>query len=250
MLDPREVILIQINSQPIEKRVESDGSVLDVHSIFYTIQGEGPYCGWPCVFVRLAGCNLQCPSCDTEYTEGREKQHVEYLVNGNARILDLFGDAPRKLVVITGGEPFRQNIVPLIKLLTNAGIHVQIETNGTQLPPNGFCELWAQDKVTVVCSPKSGKVQEGLFPFIDAYKYVLDHNSIGPDGLPFAALNHTVGPKGVARPHKGFDGPIYLQPMDPKDGAHYLRNVRAVKNACMKHGYILQLQVHKIIGVE
>ena len=235
------------NIQPIEKRVESNGQVLDVHSIFYTIQGEGPYSGWPCVFVRLAGCNLQCPSCDTEYTQGRKTYSLFDLMSA---IEDEFAAAPRRLVVITGGEPFRQNIVPMIKLLNSQNIHVQIETNGTQMPPDGFGTLYANDQVTVVCSPKAGKVQQGLFPFIDAYKYVLDSESQHHDGLPFAALNHTVGPKGVARPHDGFDGPVYLQPMDPKDDAQYVQNVQAVKNACLTFGYILQLQTHKIIGVE
>ena len=51
-----------INIQPIEKReLSTDGSV-QVHSIFYTLQGEGPFAGQPAVFVRLAGFNLQCPA--------------------------------------------------------------------------------------------------------------------------------------------------------------------------------------------
>src|SRR3954467_9071958 len=51
--------------------VRSDGNSLSIHSIFYTLQGEGPYSGCPAVFMRLAGCNLQCPGCDTDYTSGQ-----------------------------------------------------------------------------------------------------------------------------------------------------------------------------------
>ena len=75
-----------INIQPIEKRELSvDGSV-QVHSIFYTLQGEGPFSGQPAVFVRLAGCNLQCPACDTDYTSRRTPMPV-------AAILDAVRDA-------------------------------------------------------------------------------------------------------------------------------------------------------------
>lgn len=45
----------------------TDGKVLKVHSIFYTIQGEGPYSGRTAVFIRLSGCNLACSFCDTEF---------------------------------------------------------------------------------------------------------------------------------------------------------------------------------------
>ena len=67
------------NSQPIEKR-SRDADVLEVHSIFYTLQGEGPFCGSPAIFIRLAGCNLQCPGCDTDYTSKREHLSPETIV--------------------------------------------------------------------------------------------------------------------------------------------------------------------------
>lgn len=240
--------MIPINTQKIEKRVGTDGLILDVHSVFYTIQGEGPFCGWPCVFVRLAGCNLQCPSCDTDYTKGRIPAFpIDSLTS---LVCDSFPSSfpiDRRLVVITGGEPFRQNITPFVRALQDQNIHVQVETNGTMAPSP---ELPENGRLTIVCSPKTGVVNKDLHPHIYAYKYVLDHKDIQQDGLPFAALNHPVGPKGLARPHEGFDGPVYLQPMDPKNDAQYLENVNSVKSSCMKNGFILQLQVHKIINVE
>jgi len=50
-----------MNQQPIEKQFLHPKGDLEVHSIFLTIQGEGPFTGQRAVFVRLAGCNLQCP---------------------------------------------------------------------------------------------------------------------------------------------------------------------------------------------
>ena len=52
-----------MNTQPTEKRTNSQN--LDITEIFFTIQGEGPFSGHRAVFIRLAGCNLQCPACDT-----------------------------------------------------------------------------------------------------------------------------------------------------------------------------------------
>lgn len=231
-----------INIQPIEKRAVHDGTFLEVHSIFYTIQGEGPFAGSPAVFVRLAGCNLRCPSCDTDYTEGRQILRIDDIFY---RVENAHNKAmTNKLVVITGGEPFRQNIGKLVEHLECAGYTVQIETNGTMPPPANFSE-----SVFVVCSPKAGKVNKGLLPFISAYKYVMTAGSVDPDdGLPILALDHTAVPC-VARPHDGFKGPVYLQPADMQHGARNAVNKIAAVQSCLKFGYIFQLQIHKIIGV-
>lgn len=230
-----------INIQPIEKRQESDGSVLSIHSIFFTIQGEGPFCGHPAIFIRLAGCNLQCPSCDTVYTTGRTLRSVDKIIADVEYITVGF----KPLIVITGGEPFRQNITPLSRALYSRGYKVQIETNGTLPPSPNF----PKDVVTIICSPKAGKINTELAMCVDAYKYVLSHDSINPDdGLPYLALNHTASPM-VARPPDDYIGPIYLQPMDSQDEVENALNLEAVKNSCMKYGYLLQVQLHKIIGV-
>jgi organic radical activating enzyme len=231
-----------INIQPIDKKTVSDGTFLDLHSIFYTIQGEGPFAGHPAVFVRLAGCNLRCPSCDTDYTEGRRIVHHKDIVDG---VLSLFPTRGRlhKLVVITGGEPFRQNLTKLAYALNDAGCHIQVETNGS-LAAQG--EFPFHDNATIVCSPKSGKI---AIQHVDVYKYVIDRNSVDPvDGLPIEVLGHSASPH-VARPPADFDGPIYVQPMDTKTDATKL-NIEAARRISMDHGYILQLQIHKIIGVE
>src|SRR6202012_6048960 len=66
--------------KPIAADYNSDGTV-DVHSIFKTIQGEGPYCGERALFIRLYGCNLRCPGCDTEYTATRNSMTPAEIVN-------------------------------------------------------------------------------------------------------------------------------------------------------------------------
>lgn len=229
------------NEQLIEKQVD-DLYEIDLHSMFYTIQGEGPFAGRPAVFVRLAGCNLQCPLCDTDYTSKRIKLTPKQLVS---RVLELVPETlPRPLVVITGGEPFRQNLYALVFWLVAEGFPVQIETNGTlyqELP-------WAD--VTVVCSPKTGSLNKNLIPHIAAFKYVLQAGSVSrDDGLPLLALGHPNSGR-VARPPRGFSGIIYLQPVDmgsakTVDNPHLAACIRS----CMTHGYTLGIQLHKHINL-
>lgn len=235
-----------MNLQPIEKRTKSADGLLSLHSIFHTIQGEGPFCGTPSVFVRLAGCNLQCPACDTDYTQGRRAASTQ-------EILDKVQEYQSSgLVVITGGEPFRQDITRLLNVLTDAGFYVQIETNGT-LEPVEYPYSTMPDirtGVYVVCSPKAGKVHPRINDVACCFKYVIVHDSIHEDdGLPLRALEHRASPY-VARPPKNWARPIYLQPMDAKDDSINRLNLQAAIRSCMKFGYILQLQIHKIIEME
>lgn len=248
-----------INIQQIEKADHREDGSLEVHSIFYTIQGEGPLTGHPAIFVRLAGCNLQCPQCDTEYTSKRERISPEAIV---ARVRSLH-EGPR-LVVITGGEPFRQAIGLLTQLLDDFGFQVQVETNGTLPPPDGL-----SIKTWIVVSPKTGKVHPDTELRAAAYKYVLNHDSVGDDGLPIRALDHSCGPGGVARPPERFithgddpfpRGAVYLQPADVPGllvrkfvtitRSINSENRKAVVKSCMQHGWTLQLQTHKILNLE
>ena len=102
------------------------GTTLVVNEIYCSIQGESTRMGLPCVFVRLAYCNLRCSWCDSEYTfyDGQEKTVDEV-------IQEVQGfNCP--LVEITGGEPLLQPAVePLMTALCDAGFEVLIETSGS-----------------------------------------------------------------------------------------------------------------------
>jgi 7-carboxy-7-deazaguanine synthase len=233
---------MQTNQQPIEKPdFREDGSVT-VIGIWDTIQGEGPYAGTPAVFIRLAGCNLQCPMCDTDYTEGKGGPLRMYPPAIVRDVHEAAAGRPRKLVVLTGGEPFRQNVAPLIADLLTDGRRVQIETNGT-LCPKGV----PFERVTVVCSPKAG-VNRNLAPHVTAWKYVLREGDIDPaDGLPTSALGLDCRP---GRPPGGFRrGEVFVQPLDEQDEGRNRLNLEACIESCMKHGYRLTVQMHKAAGL-
>lgn len=99
-----------------------------VSEIFLSIQGESTYAGLPCVFVRLAGCNLDCSWCDTAYARTREKART-------LSVEDVVGEVKRfnrPLVEITGGEPLIQpEAGALAARLLEEGSKVLIETNGS-----------------------------------------------------------------------------------------------------------------------
>lgn len=120
-----------------------------VNEIFYTLQGEGAHSGIPAVFVRLSGCNLRCPWCDTEFADYREMSADEVV----AEVCSLYDlqNPRRKMVVLTGGEPSLQVDQPLIDALHKAGFYICIETNGTHPLPEGI------DWIT--CSPKETSLQ-------------------------------------------------------------------------------------------
>lgn len=234
-----------INTQAIEKKTNNLAGDLEVNSIFYTIQGEAIFTGRPSVFIRLAGCNLQCPSCDTEYTNrtimtaNEVLSTVQELTKGIP--LDNSTSYNKMLVVITGGEPFRQNLKPLVDLLIDNKFTVQIETNGTL-----FQEL--PESVWIVCSPKTGVINSKLEKRVNAYKYVLSHDSVDTDGLPVQALAHPNSGT-VHKPSNTF-ADIYVQPMDAHNDAENQLNLKATIKSAMDYNRILCTQVHKTIGVD
>jgi 7-carboxy-7-deazaguanine synthase len=99
---------------------------LQVKEIFYSIQGESSYAGYPCVFIRLAGCNLRCSYCDTGYAyEGGTDMEVQ-------EIISQVKSFRCPLVEVTGGEPLIQEETPrLICRLLDEGYKVLLETNGS-----------------------------------------------------------------------------------------------------------------------
>ena len=99
--------------------------MLTVYEIYLSIQGESTHAGRPCVFVRLAACDLRCRWCDTPYafTGGRKMAIEEVMAE-----VGTFGCA---LVEITGGEPLLQrDVYPLMDGLLKRGFEVLLETGG------------------------------------------------------------------------------------------------------------------------
>ena len=227
--------MININVQePIKQDLSLDGvdKPLRIKEIFNSIQGEGPFAGVPATFIRFGGCNIKCVWCDTDYTKGLF----------DADVYELIEQVPNELVVLTGGEPFAQNITPLVNALLNMGKSVQIETNGTLDMP---ALPWSE--IAVVVSPKTGKLHPAIMHNAVVFKYVVGvEDKDSPDGLP------TVSTQGLKTspakpPNKNVS--VYLMPRDDKDPVKNEVNNMVAAHLCMKFGRVLTMQLHKIVGL-
>jgi 7-carboxy-7-deazaguanine synthase len=104
---------------------DARGLTLKVNEIYLSIQGESTWAGMRCAFVRLTACDLRCTYCDTAYA------FYDGVKRTVGDILDEVLGLESALVEITGGEPLLQkNVLPLMRMLCDAGRTVLIETSG------------------------------------------------------------------------------------------------------------------------
>lgn len=236
---------------PVRPQVLDPEGMLWVQEIFPTIQGEGPNAGISSLFIRLAGCNLKCWFCDTDFESKRSLYSVKdlygaALVNANA---------PCHLIVLTGGEPFLQNITPFIERAAKDNWTVQIETAGT-LWVTGLERFLLSGVVQLVCSPKTGKVHSQIERYCKHYKYILRASEpLASDGLPFVLTQHKFdkdNPKtqNATKLYRPDDGrTIWVQPCDEQDEYYNRQNRELCAKLVMLHDYRLSLQQHKILNL-
>ena len=140
---------------------------LPIVEVFYSLQGEGGRTGQATVFVRLAGCNLACEFCDTDFRV-RETYSVDELT---AQIAELGGQC--RWVCLTGGEPTIHELQPVCEALHARGYKLQLETNGTRPRPE-----WQIDHITVSPKqPQGGRLHSWYEANATEFKYVVDDES-------------------------------------------------------------------------
>lgn len=207
-----------------------------VKEIFYTLQGEGAQSGRAAVFCRFSGCNLWtgreedreravCNFCDTDFVGigpdgGRFPDAASLADVIDACWKGRAGDAARKYVVCTGGEPLLQLDEDAIAHLHERGFEVAVETNGTRPAPSSLDWICVSPKAGAPLVQQSGNELKLVHP--------------QPDTPPeqFESLD--------------FDH-FYLQPMD---GPKLEANVDAAIKYCMSHPrWRLSLQTHKLLGI-
>lgn len=232
-----------MNKQAITKQNLSDKTHLKINEVFLSLQGEGPWQGEPVIFIRLAGCNLRCTWCDTEYTK--------YATMAINKLVEQCKRMNCKKVVITGGEPFIQNIGKLVSLLYTAGFNIQIETNGIVSIPGFPWQL-----CTVVVSPKAGtSIHPDFEKYAFNFKYVTSYvDSISSDGLPISPTQE----KGRHAPPrlKNIKGKnIWLMPLTHDSEDEDLnkvindRNEKVTEELCIKFNYRYAFRLHKYLNI-
>ena len=220
---------------------------LKVVGIWPTIQGEGPLAGLPAIFIRLAGCNLKCWFCDTDFESNAKEYTVDEIME---RIQELDTLGTYNIVVLTGGEPLAQQITPLCKRLHDSLYTVQIETAGTVWPEG----LEAAEPM-IVCSPKTAQVHRRVEQGCNDWKYILRAGASDPaDGLPIASTQQRGKSAKLFRPALSH---IWVQPMDEylkdnitRDEEAYRQNVEHTVKVAMRFGYRVSYQLHKVLNVE
>ena len=146
-----------------------------INEIFYSLQGEGRLAGVPSVFIRLAGCPLHCRWCDTPYAQSVSagtKFTKEW-------ILEQVNRYPAHHLVITGGEPMTQPILPeLLKVVRRPGTHITVETAGIMFVRNLPCDLMSiSPKLSnsTPANPTQAAAHERLRLNVQALKDLLRH---------------------------------------------------------------------------
>ncbi|MDE6342764.1 MAG: 7-carboxy-7-deazaguanine synthase QueE [Muribaculaceae bacterium] len=196
-----------------------------INEIFYSLQGEGHHTGYPSVFIRFSGCNLECPFCDTRHNEG-----VAMTDNDIIHAVNLY---KADWVVLTGGEPALRIDRDFIRLLHQAtGKKIAIETNGTVPLPEGI------DWITV--SPKIGIDDMKGNPEVRVER--ADEIKVVDIGQPLEAY--------FDLPCRKENTLMYLQPCYVKDKEQRRSNtMRTVRRVLADPRWTLSLQTHRYLGI-
>lgn len=202
-------------------------TLLPIHETFQeTIQGEGYWVGTPADFIRLAGCPVGCPWCDTGYAAGGKG-----LPRSLRLVPELVAELRSPRVVITGGEPFLYpELSDLVDAIEATGRQVSIETSGA---------FWqdVSEKAWITLSPKEHispryPVQANLWARANEIKIVVE------TGEEIAVYSQHL----LERSHC----PIFLQPEWNSREQSLPLTLKLLQQ--FPH-YRLSVQLHKFVGV-
>jgi len=217
------------------------GELLPVNEVFQTMQGEGRYSGTPAIFIRLQGCPVGCPWCDTPYTWAKDankkvsfaqilqKTDATDETYANVFVPDLVACLPKtpQHVVITGGEPAQYDLRELTEGLIRKRHTTQVETSGT-------FDLQVDTRTWVTVSPKLD-MPGGL--------------DVKPSVLKRAnEIKHVVGKKSDVETLKSLlpsANPMALVYVQPLSGSPKATNLCIEEAGC--NGWKVSIQTHRLL---
>lgn len=217
-----------------------------INEIFETLQGEATFTGTPSIFVRLQGCPVGCPWCDTQHTWEvnpeftvsldkviEKKADSEHWSDASVKqVLDCFVERgyQAKHVVITGGEPCMYDLNALCDALHQAGYSTQIETSGAY-------EVQAPIGTWVTVSPKIN--MKGGFEVLGSALRRADEIK-----HPIAMEKHIEELDELLALHQIEDTPVFLQPISQQ-----IRATELAVKTCIERNWRLSVQLHKYLGI-
>lgn len=205
---------------------------------FVSINGEGRLCGQLAVFIRFAGCNLNCSYCDTAWAN---KAKAPFELMTAKEIYDYIKATKVRNITLTGGEPLiQEGIIELLQVLAeDKELRVEIETNGS-VPLNKFINIENMPSFTMDYKlPSSGMEQ---LMCLDNFKYLNNK-----DTLKFVSgsLEDLQKARQIIDKYKLVNKTnIYISPVFGKIEMDSI--VEFMKDNEM-NGVNLQVQLHKVI---
>lgn len=223
-----------------------------ISEVFQSIQGEGKYVGVQQVFVRFAGCNLNCAWCDTPASRGQDKAK-EFTAQDLARRVWALSQGYHS-VSITGGEPLLQDVFLLefLPLLGKRRIKVHLETNGTC--PRALKKVMnLVDVISMDIKLPSSAKERSLWQEHQEFlriakrkevfiKVVVSATTQKPDIARMTALIKEVDPKIL----------LILQPKTGKDFLAGVKKSLAYQKYCLKYLSDVRVipQVHRMLKIK
>ncbi|GAE02103.1 radical SAM domain-containing protein [Clostridium botulinum B str. Osaka05] len=205
---------------------------------FVSINGEGRRSGQLAIFIRFAGCNLNCSYCDTLWANEKD---VSYELISSKDIYDYIKSQKIKNVTITGGEPLMQKgIVELLKLLSkDKELYVEIETNGSVLLDE-FLDIENSPSFTMDYKLPSSNMENKMA--LDNFRYLTNKDTVK---FVSGSIEDLEKVKEIIKKYNLVNTTnVYISPVFGKINLDTI--VEFMKNNKM-NGVNLQLQLHKII---
>lgn len=216
-------MVVHLKTEPIQSAAaDITADTYPVVETFHSIQGEGQWCGVSAFFIRLGGCDVGCPWCDTKMS-WNPKRHPSMAI---AALRELVEQAQPRIVVITGGEPLMHDLEPLTEELGSLNIPLHLETSGAHPLSGNF------DWITL--SPKTFKPPlAAIYDRVQELKVVID----GVEDLAWAESQAA---------KVALSTPKYLQPQWTNKTSQGL-----IFDYILTHPeWRLGLQTHKFLGVQ
>ncbi len=202
--------------------VASEVLTYPIVETFHSLQGEGRWTGISAFFIRLGGCDVGCPWCDTKIS-WNAKRHPQVSI---ADLQQQVNQANPRIIVITGGEPLMHDLAPLTDGLRLSGKPLHLETSGAHVLSGDW------DWITL--SPKPFKQpQPEIYAQADELKVVINSAA----DLVWAESQAAKMPATSLK---------YLQPQWQNQLSPQL-----IFNYVLTHAdWRMSLQTHKFLGVQ
>lgn len=195
---------------------------LPVVETFHSIQGEGAWAGVNAFFIRLGGCDVGCPWCDT-----KESWHDRHPQRSVADLTAAACAVSPAIVVITGGEPLMHDLLPLTSSLQAAGLPIHLETSGAYALSGDF------DWITL--SPKQFKP-----PIASIYAQVSELKIVVNKQADFV----------WAEQQAGQVAPEVLKYLQPEWNTHLVSQTLIFEYILKHPQWRMSLQTHKFLQVK